>query len=128
MLNLLAVQGFGELQDPDGVFRKGQRIRWKRSSAGTGDMQVLSLSAPCGLYWRPLLPSDDAHTRKMAYKYMAGRTHPEVPCEAGDVGAVYHPENLMIEFRYLYNGSVTCGHAIDLAVVSEPVQNQVAGS
>ena len=100
-------------EDPEGRLKVGQRIRWSHSDAGSGDMEIIELCEPCGLYWRALRADDDEHTIKMAAKYCPGQT----PCEKDDPDAVYHPENLMVVFKYIGTGNITNGHAIHMTVV-----------
>lgn len=103
------------LLDPEGRLKKGQRIRWNHSEAGSGDMEVIHLCAPTGLYRRPLRDDDEDWMKEHAALMGTG----VIPCEATEEGAVYRPENLMVFFRYLYNNEGTTGHAIHMVVVSE---------
>ena len=42
-----------------------------------------------------------------------------VPCDADHPEAVYAPEKLMVDFRYLKTGARTTGQAIHMVVLKE---------
>jgi hypothetical protein len=106
------------IADPDGRLRRGQRIRWHHSSPGEGDMEVMYLCAPTGLYGRPIRDGD-ADWRVEHAALRGGLTS----CEETEPGAVYQPERLMVCFRYLYSDSATTGQAIHMVVVADTVEN-----
>jgi hypothetical protein len=103
-----------DVADPEGRLKKGQRIRWHHAEAGPGDMEVIRLCAPTGLYRRPLRDEDEDWRLEHA-SICGGMT----PCSKDDPDAVYQPGNLMVFFRYLYNDAATTGQAIHMVVVSE---------
>jgi len=108
------------IADPEGRIKRGQRIRWAhfQGGDGEGDMEVMYLCAPTGLYSRPVRDGDEDWRVEHA-ALRGGLT----PCEKGEPGAVYQPERLMVFFRYLYNDSATTGQAIHMVVVADTVEN-----
>ena len=106
------------IADPEGRLRRGQRIRWHHSSPGEGDMEVMYLCAPTGLYSRPIRDGDEDWRVEHA-ALRGGLT----PCEKDEPGAVYQPERLMVCFRYIYSDSATTGQAIHMVVVADTVEN-----
>ena len=108
------------ITDPEGRLRRGQRIRWAHDQRGDGegDMEVMSLCAPTGLYSRPIRDGDEEGRVKYAAE-SGGLT----TCEKDEPGAVYQPERLMVCFRYIYSDSATTGQAIHMVVVADSVEN-----
>ncbi len=109
------------VSDPEGRLKPGQRIRWAHDQRGDGkgDMEVIYLCAPTGLYRRPLREGDEEWRVENAALFGNGMT----PCSEGEPGAVYEPERLMVYFRYLYNDSATTGKAVHMVVVADTVEN-----
>ena len=107
--------------DPEGRLKRGQRIRWAHDQRGDGegDMEIMSLCAPTGLYRRPLRDGDEEWRVEHAALCGGGMT----PCGETEPGAVYQPERLMVSFRYLYSDSATTGQAIHMVVVADTVEN-----
>jgi hypothetical protein len=107
------------ITDPEGRLKRGQRIRWAHDQwgDGEGDMEVMYLCAPTGLYSRPLRDGDEEWRVEHAALCGGGLT----PCEKDEPGAVYRPERLMVSFRYIYSDSATTGQAIHLVVVADTV-------
>jgi len=125
-----------DVEDPEGRLKKGQRIRWINSSAEDEEMEIIRLSAPTGLYSRPLKESDDSPEAKLlrkinkrseefykkhgeylpdlSYKLCCDKDHPE---------AIYEPERLMVLFRCIYSGKATTGQAIKMVVVDDSFTN-----
>jgi hypothetical protein len=125
-----------DVEDPEGRLKKGQRIRWNYSESGDGDMEIISLCAPAGLYSRPLREDDNSLEAKylrernkdseefykkhgeyltaLSYKLSCDKDHPE---------ANYEPERLMVFFRYIHSDSATTGKAIHMVVVDDQVPN-----
>ena len=108
------------IADPEGRLRRGQRIRWAHDQRcdGEGDMEVMSLCAPTGLYRRPLRDGDEEW--RVEHAALCGGF---TPCGKDEPGAVYQPERLMVSFRYLHSDSATTGQAIHMFVVSDTVEN-----
>jgi hypothetical protein len=116
------------LEDPEGRLRKGQRIRWAHSAPGYGDMEVLYLCAPSGLYRRPLRDDDTSDLAVFVRESNAmlgqfGTPTTRLPCPKEHPEASYERANLMVFFRYLYDDSCTTGHAIHMEVVAETVED-----
>lgn len=121
------------LEDPEGRIKKGQRIRWKHDERGDGlgDMEVIYLCAPGGLYRRPLREDDPDPVAGMARQMNAlvrsfptfteedSRIFTVIPCPKEHPEATYDLDGLMIFFRYLYSDTCTTCHAKDVVVVSE---------
>lgn len=106
------------LEDPEGRIKKGQRIRWAHDQRGDGlgDMEVIYLCGPSGLYRRPIRDGDEDW--RIEHAAMCGGG---TPCAKEDEGAVYQPDNLMVFFRYLYSDSCTTGRAKDMIVVKDSI-------
>ena len=109
------------LTDPEGRLKRGQRVRWAHDQRGDkeGDMEVMYLCAPTGLYSRPVREGDEEWRVEHAALCGGGMT----PCGETEPGAVYQPERLMVCFRYLYSDSATTGQAIHMVVVADTVEN-----
>jgi hypothetical protein len=93
-----------DVEDPEGRIRKGMIVRWKGADVGTpaynAHLEVLRLSAPTGLYRRPIHPDDSDALHEMAI--LAGTEH--VPCAADHPEAIYCPKRLGLFGRYLASG------------------------
>ena len=113
------------LEDPEGRLKKGQRIRWAHDQRGDGigDMEIIYLCCPTGLYRRPIRDGDEDW--RIEHATMMGKG---TPCDKDEEGAVYQPDNLMVFFRYLYSDSCTTGHAKDMIVVAESVSDEDANT
>ena len=109
------------LTDPEGRLKRGQRVRWVHDQRGDGegDMEVMYLCAPTGLYSRPVREGDEEWRVEHAALCGDGLT----PCGETEPGAVYQPERLMVCFRYLHSDSATTGQAIHMVVVADTVEN-----
>lgn len=124
-----------DIEDPEGRLKKGQRIRWEQSSAGPGDMEVIRLCAPGGLYSRPLRDDDMSTVAVMVresndlvrtfstFEEGDHRICTTIPCGNDHPEAVYQPENLMVFFRYIATDEATTGNAIHMVVVADHVEN-----
>jgi hypothetical protein len=106
--------------DPEGRLKRGQRIRWSHIDwdDGEGDMEVMYLCAPTGLYSRPIRDGDEDW--RVEHAVLRGGL---TICEKDEPGAVYQPERLMVSFRYIYSDTATTGKAIHLIVVADTVEN-----
>jgi hypothetical protein len=106
------------ITDPEGRIKRGQRIRWHHSSPEEGDMEVMYLCAPTGLYSRPIREGDEDW--RVEHAALCGGL---TPCGETEPGAVYQPERLMVRFRYLYSDTATTGQATHMVVIADTVEN-----
>ena len=97
-----------DVEDPEGRLRKGMRVKWKHSTNPEGDMKILALCAPSGLYSRPVVPGEDWEKYAVKGRLACEKDHPE---------ATYDPGRLMVRFRYLDGSGETTGHAKDIEEV-----------